>query len=156
MVLLHTYANPPAVIIHSLPGEVNLSFAQEQLEFAKLKTSTISIGYTSSEQTTPLFRRTRTKSLISLEKHFDYSRGRLTSWLIREFFLNDFNDLSPQFSSVLCSERFKTPQWHQSNSDSLVITHSDGSDTSVVTPYSDTSSDGVYSVVVRFNSVYSD
>ena len=41
-------------------------------------------------------------------------------------------------------------------SDSLVITHSDGSDTSVVTPYSDASSDGVYSVVVRFNSVYSD
>ena len=41
-------------------------------------------------------------------------------------------------------------------SDSLVIFHSDGSDTSVVTLYSDTSSDGVYSVVVRFNSVYSD
>ena len=41
-------------------------------------------------------------------------------------------------------------------SDSLVIFNSDGSDTSVVTPYSDTSSDGVYSVVVRFNSVYSD
>jgi hypothetical protein len=41
-------------------------------------------------------------------------------------------------------------------SDSLVITHSDGSDTSVVTPYSDASSDGVYSVVVRFYSVYSD
>jgi hypothetical protein len=41
-------------------------------------------------------------------------------------------------------------------SDSLVITHSDGSDTSVVTLYSDASSDGVYSVVVRFNSVYSD
>ena len=38
-------------------------------------------------------------------------------------------------------------------SDSLVIFNSD---TSVVTPYSDTSSDGVYSVVVRFNSVYSD
>ena len=38
-------------------------------------------------------------------------------------------------------------------SDSLVITNSD---TSVVTLYSDTSSDGVYSVVVRFNSVYSD
>ena len=41
-------------------------------------------------------------------------------------------------------------------SDSLVITHSDGSDTSVVTPYSDASSDGLYSVVVRFYSVYSD
>ena len=41
-------------------------------------------------------------------------------------------------------------------SDSLVITNSDGSDTSVVTPYSDASSDGVYSVVVRFYSVYSD
>ena len=41
-------------------------------------------------------------------------------------------------------------------SDSLVITHSDGSDTSVVTLYSDASSDGVYSVVVRFYSVYSD
>ena len=42
------------------------------------------------------------------------------------------------------------------NSDSLVIFNSDGSDTSVVTLYSDASSDGVYSVVVRFNSVYSD
>ena len=41
-------------------------------------------------------------------------------------------------------------------SDSLVITHSDGSDTSVVTLYSDASSDGLYSVVVRFYSVYSD
>ena len=41
-------------------------------------------------------------------------------------------------------------------SDSLVITHSDGSDTSVVTLYSDASSDGVYSVVVRLYSVYSD
>ena len=42
-------------------------------------------------------------------------------------------------------------------SDSLVITNSDGSDTSVVTPYSDASSDGLYSVgVVRFYSVYSD
>ena len=39
------------------------------------------------------------------------------------------------------------------NSDSLVITNSD---TSVVTLYSDASSDGVYSVVVRFYSVYSD
>ena len=41
-------------------------------------------------------------------------------------------------------------------SDSLVIFNSDGSDTSVVTLYSDASSDGVYSVVVRFYSVYSD
>ena len=41
-------------------------------------------------------------------------------------------------------------------SDSLVIFNSDSSDTSVVTPYSDASSDGVYSVVVRFYSVYSD
>ena len=38
-------------------------------------------------------------------------------------------------------------------SDSLVITNSD---TSVVTPYSDASSDSLYSVVVRFYSVYSD
>ena len=42
------------------------------------------------------------------------------------------------------------------SSDSLVIFNSDSSDTSVVTPYSDASSDGVYSVVVRFYSVYSD
>ena len=41
-------------------------------------------------------------------------------------------------------------------SDSLVIFNSDSNDTSVVTPYSDLSSDGVYSVVVRFYSVYSD
>ena len=32
---------------------------------------------------------------------------------------------------------------------------SDGSDYTVVTVYSDASSDGLYSVVVRFNSVYS-
>ena len=41
-------------------------------------------------------------------------------------------------------------------SDSLVIFNSDSNDTSVVTPYSDLSSDSLYSVVVRFYSVYSD
>ena len=41
-------------------------------------------------------------------------------------------------------------------SDSLVIFNSDSSDTSVVMLYSDASSSDVYSVVVRFNSVYSD
>ena len=34
-------------------------------------------------------------------------------------------------------------------------TNSDGSDYTVVTPYSDASSDGLYSVVVRSYSVYS-
>ena len=34
-------------------------------------------------------------------------------------------------------------------------TSSDGSDYTVVTLYSDTSSEGLYSVVTRFNSVYS-
>ena len=34
-------------------------------------------------------------------------------------------------------------------------TNSNTSDYTVVTVYSDTSSDGLYSVVVRFNSVYS-
>ena len=50
-------------------------------------------------------------------------------------------------------------QWQPAvtaRSDSLVIFNSDSSDPSVVTPYSDLSSDGVYSVVVRFYSVYSD
>ena len=41
-------------------------------------------------------------------------------------------------------------------SDSLVIFNSDSSDTSVVTPYSDAVVVTLYSVVVRFYSVYSD
>ena len=42
------------------------------------------------------------------------------------------------------------------SSDSLVIFNSDSSDPSVVTLYSDASSDSLYSVVVRLYSVYSD